>query len=167
MEDISSPEKHNIQKSAIKAGGVSAMIGRGLQLFSMPARTGTINTQTAVSSQITPTPKMSVLLKNGTNIKIGYFGKLQLLDNQEIFTEVFGNKPTIIAPNKDTSQYFTSAARRIYAFGEKCKLDVFLHMCRKYYVGHDSIYNSLRIHDVCCQISEINKKIKNKNGILM
>ena len=47
---------------------------------------------------------MSVLFKNGTNIKIGYFARLEFLDNQATFAEVLGDKPTILAPNIDTSQ---------------------------------------------------------------
>ena len=137
MEDISSPEKHNIQKSAIKSGGVSVIIGRGLQLFSTPSITRTINIQTDGSFQNPPTLKTSFLFKNGTTIKIGYCGKLEFLDNQETFNEVFGDKPTIIPPNIDTSQNSTSIARSLYSFGEKCKLDVFLHICRKYYVRQD------------------------------
>ena len=46
VEDISSPEKTKIQKSARKSGGVSEIIGRGSQLFYTPERTGTSNTQT-------------------------------------------------------------------------------------------------------------------------
>ena len=57
VEDISAPAKTKIQWSARKSGGVSAIIGKVSQLFSTPARTGTRNTQTAVSSQKTPTPK--------------------------------------------------------------------------------------------------------------
>ena len=74
---------------------------------------------------------MRVLFKNGTNIKIGYFSKLDFLDNQAAFAEVSGYKPTILAPNIDTSQYSTSTARRFYSLGEKWKLDMFLHICKK------------------------------------
>ena len=72
-------------------------------MFSTQAITVTINTQTSGSSQNPPNPKISVLFNNDTNIKIGYFGKLEFLDDQKSFTEVFGNKPTTIYPNIDTS----------------------------------------------------------------
>ena len=84
----------------------------------MPVITGTINNQTARSSQNPPTPKMSVIFKNGTNIKIGYFGKLVFLYNQATFTEVFGDKPKILAQNIDTLQDYTSSARSLYSFIE-------------------------------------------------
>ena len=130
----------------------------------MPARTGTINTPTSVSSQNPPTPKVRVHFKNSINIKIGYLGQLEFSDNQATFTEVFGKKPTILAPNIDTSQDSTSTARILYSFGDKFKLDVFLHMWRKYYVGQDSIDNSLRVQDMCRHISEIKQEKINKMG---
>ena len=33
---------------------------------------------------------MSAILKDSNNIKVGYFGKLEFLDNQADFDEVFG-----------------------------------------------------------------------------
>ena len=57
---------------------------------------------------------MSVILKKGNNIQVAYFGKLDFLDNQEAFSEVFGDKPTIIAPNIITSQYSTSTSKSLY-----------------------------------------------------
>ena len=117
MEDISSLAKKKIQKSVRKSGGVSATIGGVSHFFYTPETTGTINTHTYGSAQNPPTPKMSVLFKNGTNIKIGYYGKLEFLDNKAIFAEVFGYKPEILAPSLDTPQYSTSTSRRLYSFG--------------------------------------------------
>ena len=110
---------------------------------------------------------MSVLFNDSNNIKGGYFGKLELFDTQADFSEVFGDKPTIISPNTTTSKYTISTARSLYPFGEKFKLDLFLHMCRKYYFGHDSVEKSLIVQDMCHQISEVKKKWKEKNRILM
>ena len=39
------------------------------------------------------------------------------MDNQADFTEVFGEKPKILNPNINTSQYYTSTARILYSFG--------------------------------------------------
>ena len=105
MEDINSPEKKKCQKSARKAGSVSAILGVVSQLFSTLVRTVTSSTQTAGSSQNLPTsipsgtPKISFLFKGSNNIKFGYFGQLDFLDNEEAITEVFEDKTTIIAPN--------------------------------------------------------------------
>ena len=46
---------------------------------------------------------MSVILKIDTNIKIGYSDKLEFLHDQAKFTEVFGGRTAIIAPNIETS----------------------------------------------------------------
>ena len=67
-------------------------------------------------------------------LKLVILAKLEFLDIQATFIEVFGGKPTILVPNIDTSQDSTSIDRSLYLFEEKFKFDVFLHMCRKYYV---------------------------------
>ena len=82
-------------------------------------------------------------------LKLVILVKLDFLDNQEYFAEVFGDNPIIISPNVITSQDFTSTARILYSFGDKYKLYVFIHICRKYYFGNDSIDNSLSVQDVC------------------
>ena len=105
---------------------------------------------------------MSVIYKNVNNIKIGYLGTLVFLDNQETFSGMFGDKPTIIAQNIDTSQDSASTSKSLYSFGEKCKLDVLLHTLGKYYVGHNSIDNSLafKMFVIRFQNSSKNGKIK-------
>ena len=57
---------------------------------------------------------MSAPLKESNNIKAGYFGKLEFLDTQAAFAEVFGEKKTIIAPNIITLQDPTSIASSLY-----------------------------------------------------
>ena len=127
VEDISSSEKTKGQKSAKKSGGVSAIVGGVSQLFSVLVITGTRNTQTCESSQNPlmlpigssqnpPTLKISVLFNNGNNIKFGYFGKFAVLGNQSDFSELFGDKSTIIAPNIITFQVSTSTTRSLYSF---------------------------------------------------
>ena len=48
---------------------------------------------------------MSVIFKYSNKIKVGYFGELEFLDDQEYFAEVFGDKQKIIDPNIIISQY--------------------------------------------------------------
>ena len=73
-------------------------------MFPTTEKTENSNTQTSVSAQNLHTPKTSVLFKKSSNINVGYFGKLEFLDNQATFAKVFGDKPTIIAPKIVTSQ---------------------------------------------------------------
>ena len=122
MEDISSTEKMKIRKSTSKVEGASAVFGWILKLFSTPVIKGTISTHSNESAQNPPiitssgTPQMSVLFKVSYNIKVGYFGKLEFLDNQVAFTEVFGDKPSILSPNIIMSHNSTSAACSLYSF---------------------------------------------------
>ena len=107
-----------------KAGGVSTIIGGVLQLFSALVRTETRSTQPDGLAKNPPistpsgAPKTSVLFNDSNNIKFGYFGKLEFLDNQAAFSEVFGDKPIIIAPNIIMLQDTTSTARSLYSFEE-------------------------------------------------
>ena len=55
---------------------------------------------------------------------------------------MFGDKQTILPP-KPGSQDSSAVTKSLYAYSEKRKLDVFLHMCRKYYVGNDIVDISL------------------------
>ena len=75
------------------------------------------------------------------------------LDNQSAFDEVFGYKPKILPPNPVMSQDVMTTANILYSFGEKFKLYVFMYMCRRYYVGHDSVDNPLIVQYVCRHIS--------------
>ena len=92
-------------------------------MFYTPAKTGTSSTQPKVSAKNPPistpsgTPKMSVLFKDSSNIKVGYFGTLEFLGNQEAFAEVFEYKAKIISPNTTMSQDSTSTVRGLYLFG--------------------------------------------------
>ena len=158
MEYIISQLKTKSPQPARKVGGVSTIIGGLLQLFSTPVRTGTSSTYPDGSAQnpsnSTPrgTPKRSVIFEGSNNIKVGYFGKLGILDNQSSFVEVFGDKSIILDPNIIMSHDSTSTARSLYLFGKDCKLDVFLHMCSKLYVGYNSVDNSFSIQDVFRQV---------------
>ena len=73
------------QQSTRKAGGVSTNLGGGLQLFSTPLIIVTSSTQTDGSAQnpltVTPsgTPKISVFLKDSSNIKVGNFGEIGII----------------------------------------------------------------------------------------
>ena len=94
-------------------------------------------------------PKCVFLKKTSNTIKVGYFGKLEILDNQAAFAGLFVDKPTILAPNPVMLQNNTMADRSLYYFGKKYKLDVFMNMCRRYYVVHDSVENSLSVKEMC------------------
>ena len=110
---------------------------------------------------------MSFLKKNSITIKVRYLGKLKILDNQAALSEVIGDNPKVLPPNTIPSQDITTTARILDYFGKRCNLDVYMHMCRRYYVRHNLVDNLLSIQDVCCQISEIKQEQKYRNGKLV
>ena len=113
MEEVISPEKTKSQKSARKERGVSTTLGWLPQLFYTAVITRNRSNQPDGSSENTLTPKISVLFKDSDNIKVGYFGKLEFLENQAAFDEVFVKNPAILYPNITTSRYSISTARRL------------------------------------------------------
>ena len=130
-------------------------------MFSIPMRAGTVSNHTTGSvqnphtSNTGGTHKMSVLFKNSNTIKGGYLGILENLVNLAAFAEVFGENPTILPLNPVILQDTMKKYRSLYYSDEKCKFDVSMHMCRRYYVGHNLVDISLSIQDMCCQISEV------------
>ena len=112
------------QKSKRKAGGVSKILGGELQLFSMPVKPETSITCILDWLKIQPPsplaipPKISVIFKDSSNIKFGYFDKLEFLDNRADFAEVIVDNPKILAPNIITLQDTTSSSRSLYSFDE-------------------------------------------------
>ena len=76
---------------------------------------------------------------------------------------MFSYNPTIL-PLNPVSQDSSNAENILYASSEKCKLDVCIHIFRKYYVGHDIVYNSLSTQDVCRRISYLKQEWRDRNG---
>ena len=106
---------------------------------------------------------MSVCFNRQSNeVKVGYFGKLYFIDNKKYFEKMFGDKPTIFPPNP-MSQDSSTVMKIPYLYIEKCKLDVFLLICRKYYVGANSVDNSLSTQDVCCPISYLIQDLRDRD----
>ena len=147
VHNISSPATSS-QSSPKKATGMAYILGSGGgNLFHTPVW-----------------KKMSLLFnRQSNNVKVGYFEELEFLDNQKEFEKIFGDKPTII-PTELVSQDSLTAAKILYSYSEKCKLDVFLHMCQIYYVGHDSVDNYLIMQDVCFRVSYLRQEWRDRNG---
>ena len=151
VQDIISPA-NRAQISPKRATVMTYILGFvGANLFRTPVRNGTDSEIHGISSNSIGTPvppvpqKMSILFNNKSNeVKFSYIGKLEFLDNQKKFEKTFGDKPL-----NPVSQYSSTALKRLYAYSEKCKLDVFLHMCRKYYMVHDSVDIYLSTQEVC------------------
>ena len=58
----------------------------------------------------------------------------------------------------------STVAKIIYAYNERFKLDVLIHMCQKKYVGHNSVDNHLSTKYLCCLISYLIQEWRDSNG---
>ena len=122
---ISSTDKR-AHSSPKKATGMAYIIGSvGANLFHNPVRNGTDGAGHGIPSNsiVTPVPpvtqKMSVLFNRQSNeVKVGYFGKLDFIDNQEDFEKTLGEKPNIIPPNP-VLQDSSNVAKSMYTYSEK------------------------------------------------
>ena len=94
--------------------------------------------------------------------KQGYYGDLTFLDSQEEFNITFGNYPTIL-PSNPTATDYLSPRRLVRDYADKCKLDIFMHLCRLNYVGNDEIDSSLHVQEICRQINII-KQVYHSSG---
>ena len=92
-------------------------------------------------NDVITSPKMSRLLSSGqqrgTDNRIGYYGPLTFLDSQTAFVNFFGDRPLMLPINPtSTGKNVVQMILREYA--EKCKLDVFLHAFKDFYVGSNT-----------------------------
>ena len=96
--------------------------------------------------------------------KRGYYGGMIFLNNQTEFVRTFSSNPTLV-PSKPIYTDNSSAMLLLHNFSEKCKLDVFMHLCILDYVGNDKVDPSLNAVEVCRQISEV-KQMRMVDGKL-
>ena len=66
---------------------------------------------------------MDTTLTNHQDIKTGYYGDLQFLDNQKDFNRTFGLEITLLT-TIPTSSIGTATAKLLLDLSEKCRLDV-------------------------------------------
>ena len=90
---------------------------------------------------------MTILFSNMSNAKIGYYGDLGFLDKQDEFDKCVDENPVLLPPNP-TSVDSATAAKILLDFSELCHLDVYLHACRKFYVGSSNIDKNTSAQEV-------------------
>jgi predicted amino acid-binding ACT domain protein len=122
-------------------------------------------TNTPTHTQVTlgqQTPKTSRLLATPGQMVTSYFGPLDFFDNPLTFRQVFGDKPTLLQVSSRSSKTSSTlsiedsstVAQNLQNYFQKCKLDVFIALCRSNYVG--SQFNS----DDTKAIQEITRKLQ-------
>ena len=126
-----------------------------------PSTTGThISPSTPIAPSTTgsfTSPTMKLFISNVVDpsaSKKGYYGPLNFLDNQEEFYNTFGQKPQILPPvpsSKDTD----TVQKVIRDISDKCRLDIFMHLCMMDYVGEATVDPSLNVQEVCRKISSL------------
>ena len=75
--------------------------------------------------------------EGGTDNRIGYHGPLTFLDSQTAFIKTFGDRPLMLPINL-TSTGKNEVQMILREYAERCKLDVFLHACRDFYMGSNA-----------------------------
>ena len=88
------------------------------------------------------------------------------MDKQDEFDKVFGNNPVLLPPNP-TSVDGATTAKLLLDFSELCRLNVYLHACRKFYVGGSNIDKNTSAQEVCREISDLRQEWKDKHGNLI
>ena len=89
-----------------------------------------------------------------SGVKRGYYGNCKFLDTQYEFDQAFGLTPTLLPENPNNSNY-SSCQKLLRDYGEKCKLGIFLHLCKLNYVRHDKVDIALNTQEICSRISSL------------
>ena len=90
-----------------------------------------------------------------------HHGPLSFVDCQQTFANVFGNQPTLLHITKranllagDSIEDSNTVNSTLHSYFTKCKLTIFIHICRSDYVGSDFVADDSR------SIQEITKQIQ-------
>ena len=123
---------------------------------STPPTNSNIASSPTASSIKSPVMKLFVSAGSSTNtsIKKGFYGPLTFLDSQADFDSTFGINPRLL-PTNPSNIDSSHLQRNLRQFSDRCKLDIFLHLCMLDYVGSDSIDISLNVQEVCRKISSL------------
>ena len=146
------------QLSSKKESKISGIIGVSQKLFTTPENRGKEDGSSYDDDDnltVTPnTPNMNILFSNMSNSKTGYYGDLGFLDKQDEFDNFFEKNPVLLPPNL-TSVDGATTAKLLLDFSELCRLDEYLHACRKFYVGSSNIDKNTSAQEVCREISDL------------
>ena len=151
------------QLSSQKKTKISVIIGVSQQLFTSPKTKGKKDDTTTATPS---TPKMNILFSDISNSKTGYYGSLEFLEKQDEFDKVFGKNSVLLPPNSTSLDSFTTA-KLLLNSSELCRLDLYLHEYRKFYVGKSNIGKNTSAQEVCREISDLRQELKDKYGKLI
>ena len=101
--------------------------------------------------------------KDEKEYKRGYYGPLTFFDTQNEFHNTFGGKPILLASNP-MGTTSGGVKDKLRAYGESCKLDIYLSLCEQDYVGEDLVDNALNAQEVCRRIGALKQEWKDVGG---
>ena len=122
---------------------------------STPLRTTTPTTP-ATAGFTSPVMERFMLAgsSSSTTTRKGCYGSLTFLDIQGEFIHTFGAHPKLL-PTNPIGLDTRIIQRLLREYSEKCKLEIFMHLCMLDYVGDDRVDQSLHINEVSRKISAI------------
>ena len=109
------------------------------------------------SKVATTTRKMSILLNQSEDIKVGHFGIIEFVDRQRAHCETFVKVSTIYFDNP-TNQNKIMAEKEQYSFSDVCMLNIFIHIFGIFYVGTVNVDYSRSTQEVCQAITNLKQE---------
>lgn len=136
---------------------ISTLVSRSLSgCFDSSAQSNLI-TSTPSKEINFSSPSMQLFLSTSNKSKTtknGYYGELDFFDTQFYFDKSFGVKPSLL-PVHHISDESDSIHKVLTDYPERCKLDLFMHLCMLDYVGHEQVDVLLNGQEICRKISAI------------
>ena len=101
---------------------------------------------------LSPQSKMRHILANNDDesnkFVTGYYGSLEFIDEQSVFTEVFGPSPQMLASDPLDYDDLSDLKKLLQDYLDRCRLDAFLHSVKQDYVGDAAADQSLSNHEI-------------------
>ena len=99
------------------------------------------NDSAVVTVKAKGAPKMDALYGGSSDTMIGYFGGMDFIDKREEFNSTFETDPVIL-PTVPTVPDNTATAKLLLDLSYQCRLNVYLHACRKFDAGMTGVDES-------------------------
>ncbi len=94
--------------------------------------------------------------------KLGYYGKFNFMDSQELFDACFGKSPQLFSPSMKDDLW--DGSNNLTSFMEACKFDLFMQSCQVDYVGSVNVSRECHVREVCNNITKLKQVWKDENG---
>ena len=94
----------------------------------------------------------------------GYYGSLEFIDEQSVFTEVFGPSPQMLASDPLDYDDLSDLKKLLQDYLDRCRLDAFLHSVKQDYVGDAAADQSLSNHEIGRKLQKLKQLWKDTHG---